>query len=100
MAAKKKSIKNEYAPLFKIIYWSAIGFFFAAVAWMALEGVVTATQGIQKHQRMSQQYQDAIEHNSPQESSSSSEDEEAETDEAPSDNSEEDKPSSTGDEPS
>ena len=61
MSAKKKSVKNEYAPLFRIIYWSIIGFFFAAVAWMALDGFLSASNGIQKYNRMSQEIREVVE---------------------------------------
>lgn len=60
MSARKNSIKTEYAPLFRILYWSTIGFFFAVIAWMGFEGFMDASKGFQEHNRVSEEYRQAV----------------------------------------
>jgi len=56
----KNSIKNEYAPMFKTLYWVTIGVFSAVVAFVLIDGILTANNAYERQERLSREYKEAM----------------------------------------
>ena len=60
VSRSKKSIKNEYAPMFRTLYWIMIGFFVAVVTFILIDGLFTAKSAYEKQERLTQEYKAAM----------------------------------------
>ena len=59
-STSKKSIKNEYAALFKTMYKALLLIIFLTVGAVALDGVLTATSRYQEHQKLADEYRQSV----------------------------------------
>lgn len=56
----KKVKENPYAPLLKLTYRSLVAFGFIVIAWMGYEIYLTASNGLQKHEKQKAEYRKAM----------------------------------------